>query len=178
MAMVGLFWITEGDVYLGSKPSGLAPGVRLTPEGVLALGDKQSALYPWEDVRSLTVTDVPVQTLRRRAGAVTDMALGTVGAVLDMVPGSYSGLMEADPPLMTVRVETPDATHEPSVYAAAATGYPAPEVALSHTLLTRLTEGAATLATTLSAMADWGRTAGPDTPKRAAREQLLRDWAR
>ncbi|MEV7285640.1 hypothetical protein AB0O01_13915 [Streptomyces sp. NPDC093252] len=177
MAMVGLFWITEGDVYLGSKPSGLAPGVRLTPEGVLALGDRQSALYPWEDVRSLTVTDVPVQTLRRRAGAVTDLALGTVGAVLDMAPGPYSGLAEGDPALMTVRVETPDATHEPSVYVAAATGYTASEAALSHTVLARLTEGAATMSTTLSAMADWGRTAGPATPKRAAREQLLRTWA-
>ncbi len=35
MAMVGLFWIVEGDVYVGAKPSGPGPGVRLTPEPVL-----------------------------------------------------------------------------------------------------------------------------------------------
>lgn len=37
MAMVGLFWIAEGDVYVGPKPSGLAPGVRLPPR----------AWWPW-----------------------------------------------------------------------------------------------------------------------------------
>ncbi|MCE0445557.1 hypothetical protein LT493_12460 [Streptomyces tricolor] len=31
--MVGLFWIAEGDVYVGAKPAGLAPGVRLDPGG-------------------------------------------------------------------------------------------------------------------------------------------------
>lgn len=28
MAMVGLFWITEGCVYLGAKPAGAGPGDR------------------------------------------------------------------------------------------------------------------------------------------------------
>lgn len=35
MAMVGLFWITEGCVYLGAKPAGAGPGVRRDRKSVV-----------------------------------------------------------------------------------------------------------------------------------------------
>src|ERR1700761_523578 len=100
MAMVGLFWIAEGDVYVGAKPAGLAPGVRLAPEGVVALGERQSGLFLWEDVRALTVADVPVKTLRRQVGAVAGLALGTVRELA--LP--LGGVADEAPPQLTVRV--------------------------------------------------------------------------
>ncbi|WP_395571792.1 hypothetical protein [Streptomyces sp. BK79] len=172
MAMVGLFWIAEGDVYVGAKPSGLAPGVRLTPEGVLALGDGQSGLHLWEDVRGLVVEDVPVASLKRRVGAAGNLALGTVRELLlPMGPG----WVDQGPAMMTVRVETSDGEHELGAYAAASVGYEEAEVELSRALLSRLTEGAATMATTLAAMAQWGRAWEGGTPRGAQREKLLRE---
>ncbi|MEU2559556.1 hypothetical protein ABZ626_09510 [Streptomyces longispororuber] len=164
MAMVGLFWIAEGDVYVGAKPSGLAPGVRLTPEGVTGLGHRQAGLWLWDDVRALTVEGVPVKSLKRHVGMVVDLAL-TVG---------LGGGDEA--PAMTVRLETAEGERELTAYAAAAAGYSQREYDLSRALLARLTEGAATLLTTLSAMAAWGRAHEGGTPRREAREQLLSDW--
>ncbi|MGW5866198.1 hypothetical protein ACWFRJ_28890 [Streptomyces sp. NPDC055239] len=167
MAMVGLFWIAEGDVYVGAKPSGLAAGVRLTPEAVVALGDRQSALYPWDEVRALTVEDAPVKSLKRQVGTLVDMAL-TVG-----LGGSD------DAPAMTVRLTRPDSAErtELTAYVAAATGYSRAEYDLSLTLLSRMTEGEATLRTTLAAMAEWGRAREGGSPRGAEREALLRGWA-
>ncbi|MFE7212636.1 hypothetical protein ACFY0A_27370 [Streptomyces sp. NPDC001698] len=173
MAMVGLFWIAEGDVYVGAKPSGLAPGVRLTPEGVVAVGDGQSRLHLWEDVNALTVADVPVKSLMRQVGAVKNLALGTVKELA--LPMSH-GLVDEAPAMMTVHVESSDGEHELATYVAAAVGYPQTEVDLSRTLLTRLTEGAATMATTLAAMSEWGRAWEGGSPRGAERERLLRGW--
>ncbi|MFG2651709.1 hypothetical protein [Streptomyces sp. NPDC048436] len=163
--MVGLFWIAEGDVYVGAKPSGLAAGVRLTPEGVAALGDKQSGLWLWEDIRGLTVEDAPVKSLKRQVGTLVDLAL-TVG---------LGGGDEA--PTMTLRLSTEAGDTDLAAYTAAATGYSRPEYDLSLTLLSRLTEGEATLRTTLAAMAEWGRRHEGGTPRTAEREALLRGWA-
>ncbi|MFF9896738.1 hypothetical protein [Streptomyces longispororuber] len=175
MAMVGLFWIAQGDVYVGAKPSGLAPGVRLTPEGVLGLGEGQSGLHLWEDVSALTVADVPVKSLMRRAGVVKDLAVGTV---LMLAQPMGAGPAEDAPAVMTVRVESSGEVHELAAHvAAAALGYPRTEVDLSRALLTRLAEGAATMSTTLAAMAEWGRTWEGGTPRGPRREQLLREWA-
>ncbi|MEU0370276.1 hypothetical protein ABZ070_08435 [Streptomyces sp. NPDC006283] len=174
MAMVGLFWIAEGDVYVGAKPTGSAPGVRLTPEGVLALGDGQAGLHLWEDVRALTMAAVPVKTLKRQIGAVTEMALDTV--VNFAMPGG-PGPSGGGPALMTLRVESPGGEKELSVYAAAAVGYTPAEADLSQALLSRLTDGAATMATTLAAMSEWGRTwEEGSSPRAAEREELLRTW--
>lgn len=172
MAMVGLFWIAEGDVYVGAKPSGLAAGVRLTPEGVVALGDTQEGFFPWDGVRSLTVENAPVKSLRRQVGALVDMAL-TVG-----LGGSD------DAPAMTVRIagagrpEAGEGAEETplTVYVAAASGYSQTEHDLSLTLLARLTEGEATLRTTLAAMAEWGRAREGGSPRGVEREGLLREW--
>ncbi|MFF9011800.1 hypothetical protein ACF09C_02340 [Streptomyces sp. NPDC014870] len=173
MAMVGLFWIAEGDVYVGAKPTGSAPGVRLTPEGVLALGEGQSGLFLWEDVRALSVSDVPVKTLKRQIGAVTELALDTV--VNLALPGG-PGPSGAGPAMMALRVETPDGERELSAYAAAAVGYTEAEADLSQALLSRLTDGAATMATTLAAMSAWGRAWEGGSPRTAQREELLRGW--
>lgn len=55
MAMVGLFWITEGCVYLGAKPAGAGPGVRLTEGGVEILGTGQGGRsWGWDEVRGWT----------------------------------------------------------------------------------------------------------------------------
>ncbi|MET9775597.1 hypothetical protein ABZ023_15310 [Streptomyces sp. NPDC006367] len=174
MAMVGLFWIAEGDIYVGAKPSGLAPGVRLTPEGVVALGERQSGFHLWEDVRALTVTDVPEKTLKRRAGVVADLA---VTMVVNLAMPMGPDRADEPPGLMTVRLTTPDGDRELSAYAAAAVGYTTTEIELSGALLSRLTEGAATMSTTLAAMSEWGRTSGDGTPRGAERERLLREWA-
>jgi hypothetical protein len=173
MAMVGLFWIAEGDVYVGAKPSGLAPGVRLTPEGVVALGERQSGVHLWEDVRALTVTDVPVKSLVRQAGVLKDLA---VTMVVNLAMPMGPDRTDEAPALMTLRVTSPDADHELSVYAAAAVGYSPTEVELSLALLSRLTEGAATMETTLAAMSEWGRASEGGTPRSAERERLLRSW--
>ncbi|MFE0178917.1 hypothetical protein ACFWZ2_42090 [Streptomyces sp. NPDC059002] len=173
MAMVGLFWIAEGDVYVGAKPSGLAPGVRLTPEGVMGLGDGQADLHLWEDVRALTVADVPVKSLLRKVGAVKDRALHTVKELA--MPVS-PGLVDEAPALMTVRVTTSGGDRELAAYVAAAVGYPQTEVDLSRALLTRLTEGAATMSTTLAAMSEWGRAGEGSAPRASQREKLLREW--
>ncbi|MFJ9682496.1 hypothetical protein ACIRP2_31255 [Streptomyces sp. NPDC101194] len=173
MAMVGLFWIAEGDVYVGAKPSGLAPGVRLAPEGVVTLGDGQSGLHLWEDVNALTVADVPVKSLMRQVGVVKDVALGTVR---EMTLPLGHGLMGKAPAMMAVRVESSDGDHEMAAYVAAAAGYSRTEVDLSHALLARLTEGAATMATTLAAMSQWGRAWEGGSPRSAEREGLLREW--
>lgn len=173
MAMVGLFWIAEGDVYVGAKPTGHGPGVRLTREAVVGLGDGQSRLHLWEDVRDLTVSDVPVNSLMRQVGAVKDLAIGTV---LEFAMAGGIGLGSEVPPLMTVGVESADGVHELEVYVAAARGYSQAEIDLSRALLSRLTEGAATLETTLAAMSDWGRTREGGTPRGGEREALLREW--
>jgi hypothetical protein len=163
MAMVGLFWIAEGDVYVGAKPSGLASGVRLTPEGVVALGDHQSGLWPWDDVRALTVEDVPVKSLKHQTGVLVDMALTLVAGVSD------------EPPAMTVCIETTDKDAELTAYAAAS-GYSRAEYGLSLALLSHLTAGEATLRATLATMAQWGRAREGASPRAAEREELLREW--
>ncbi|MEV0937293.1 hypothetical protein [Streptomyces phaeochromogenes] len=164
MAMVGLFWIAEGDVYVGAKPSGRAPGVRLTPEGVVSLGDGSSDLWPWDEVRGLTVEDVPLKTLKRRISVMVDMVL------------TVTSFGETDaPPMMSVFVETADGTTDLTVYAAASS-YSQEEYDLSLSLLSHLTAGEATLRATLAAMAQWGRAQEDGSPRAAEREGLLREW--
>ncbi|CAM5565345.1 hypothetical protein STANM309S_02685 [Streptomyces tanashiensis] len=168
MAMVGLFWIAEGDVYVGAKPSGSAPGVRLTPDGVVALGDGQSGLHLWEDVPAPTVRDVPVKSLKRQVGMAADVALDGGDRTGDD-PGP--GRTGEAPPMMTVELESNDGEHELKAYVAAAVGYSSATRLSFLLLLSRLTEGAATMATTLAAMSEWGRAWEGGSPRTTQREE-------
>lgn len=142
----------------------------------MALGDRQSNVYLWEDVHALTMAGVPVKSLKRQIGAVTDMALDTV--VNLAMPGG-PGPVGGGPAMMTVRVESRDCDTELSTYMAAAVGYSPTEIDLSQALLSRLTEGAATMATTMAAMSEWGRAWEEAHPgERSARSCCGDGWAR
>ncbi|GAA4985869.1 hypothetical protein [Streptomyces hyderabadensis] len=165
MAMVGLFWITEGCVYLGAKPTGSAPGVRLTGEGVEVLGDGQGGrFWGWDEVRGLDVRDVAVRSSGRR---LASMAFDSV-VVLLTGDGEH-------PPLFTVCVETErDGTVEASALAAVAGGIHTPdEYALSRTLLARLADGT----TPVGQLLGWRREEPEDVaPTKDQRLALLREW--
>jgi hypothetical protein len=164
MAMVGLFWITEDSVYLGAEPAGAASGVRLTEDGVEALGTAHGTPWTWREVRRIDVRDVPVRSSARR---LASMAFDTLATAV-------SGLGE-QPPAYTVCVETVDDTAEVSVFSAVAGGiYTPDEYELSRTLLDRLVDGHASVADLLA----WRRDQEADgTPPREEREALLRKWA-
>lgn len=165
MAMVGLFWITEGCVYLGAKPAGAAPGVRLTGDGVEILGDGQGGRsWGWGEVRGLDVRDVAVRSAGRR---LASMAFDSV-VVLFTGDGEH-------PPLFTVCVETEgDGTVEASAPAAVAGGIHTPdEYDLSRTLLGRLVDGT----TTVGELVGWRRDEPEDVaPTKEQRLALLRQW--
>ncbi|MEU2620378.1 hypothetical protein ABZ642_19995 [Streptomyces sp. NPDC007157] len=164
MAVVGLFWITEDAVYLGAEPVGTASGVRLTEDGVEALGIDHGTYWSWSEVRRIDVLDVPVRSAGRR---LVSMALGSL-----LVAVTGDGEF---PPAYTVRVETAEDAVEVSVMSAVVGGiYQPVEYELSRTLLDRLADGRATVGD-LSA---WRRDHAADgTPPREEREALLRKWA-
>ncbi|MFD8151055.1 hypothetical protein ACFV28_09935 [Streptomyces sp. NPDC059720] len=164
MAMVGLFWIGEDSVYVGAEPMGAAAGLRLTGDGVEALGSGQGGSWAWEEVRRLEPRAVAVRSGVRR------MASMAFDAVLTALTGE--GQL---PPAFAVEVTTARGTVEVSVHTAAAGGMPFPcEYELSVVLLERLADGGADIADLLA----WGRDhAGAGTPPREEREALLRKWA-
>ncbi|OWA14483.1 hypothetical protein B9W64_17680 [Streptomyces sp. CS159] len=165
MAMVGLFWITEGCVYLGAKPAGTAPGVRLTEGGVEILGGEQGGRsWEWDEVRGLDVRDVAVRSAGRRLASMA----------FDSVVVLFTGDGE-QPPLFTVCVETEgDGTVEASVLAAVTGGIHTPdEYELSRTLLARLADGT----TTVGELVGWRRDEPEDVaPTKEQRLALLREW--
>jgi len=162
MAMVGLFWITEEFVYVGAEPVGYGRGVRLTAEGIEAVGADQGGAWAWADVRAVTVHDVKVRSAVR----------ALVGHVLDGVTTAVTGDYEP-PGAFEVHVETADEKAELAVYAAVG-GYVASEYELSLALLERLVAAPADV----SALLDWGRVhAAAGTLRREEREALLRTWA-
>ncbi|WP_049565952.1 hypothetical protein [Streptomyces sp. SBT349] len=164
MAMVGLFWITEDSVYLGAEPAGTASGVRLTEDGVEALGSDHGTSWSWNEVRRIDVRDVPVRSTARRLASLAFDSL--------YVAVTGDGQL---PPAYTVRVDTADGTAEVSVLSAVVGGTYAPaEYELSRTLLGRLADGSATVGDLL----DWRRDHAADgAPPREEREALLRKWA-
>ncbi|GAB2878363.1 hypothetical protein [Streptomyces mayteni] len=164
MAMVGLFWITEDAVHLGTEPAGTASGVRLTADGVEALGTDHGTSWSWSEVRRIEPRDVPVRSTARR---LATMAFDTLYAAI-------TGDGEL-PPAYTVRVETADDAVEVDVVSAVTGGFYTPgEYELSRALLDRLTEGGATVGDLLA----WRREQPTDgTPPREEREALLRAWA-
>ncbi|MGW7410435.1 hypothetical protein ACWGI9_43375 [Streptomyces sp. NPDC054833] len=164
MAMVGLFWITEDCVYVGTEPVGTASAVRLTEHGVEALGVDHGRSWSWSEVRRIEVRDVAVRSAARRFASVA------FDSLVVLVTGD--GVL---PPAYTVRVETvADDTVDVSVFSAVTGGiYTPEEYDLSRTLLERLTDGR----TPLTDLLAWRRDhPAESTPPREEREALLRKW--
>ncbi|QFZ78843.1 hypothetical protein GFH48_19620 [Streptomyces fagopyri] len=163
MAMIGLFWITEESVYVGAEPAGNGRGVRLTPEGLEAVGTGQKGFWAWRDVRAVTVHDAQVRSSTR----------WLVNSVMDTMLDVATGGGEA-PPAFELHVRTDAEKTGLTVYTAAVGGYVQSEYELSLDLLDRFVEGTADVARLL----EWGSAEGGGvTPWRAAREALLRSWA-
>ncbi|MER5412869.1 hypothetical protein [Streptomyces virginiae] len=165
MAMVGLFWITEDSVYVGSPPDAEGHCARITSEGVRARGPDGIRAWPWTSLRSAGVEAVPVEGDARGTGrfwAAVLEAVVTLGS-------SYGG---EDPPQMFLVLETQDGTEEVLVWAATR-GYTSREIALSQRLLARFREGAADPRTLMT----WSRDHSCDTPKPSTREALLSEWS-
>ncbi|MEU9165790.1 hypothetical protein AB0D29_36645 [Streptomyces sp. NPDC048424] len=164
MAMVGLFWITEDSVYVGSPPSAEGHCVRLTSEGVQARSPEGIRAWPWAILRSAGVEAVPVEGDTRGGGRF-------LVAVLEAVVTLASGYGGEEPPQMFVVLETADGTEEVQV-SAATKGYTSREIALSRHLLARFREGTADPGT----LTAWSREHRGGTPKPPEREALLREW--
>lgn len=164
MAMVGLFWITEGCVSGGEarrcgarcaadRGRGGDPGDRA---GRPVLG--------WDEVRGLDVRDVAVRSAGRRLASMA------FDSVVVLITGDGE-----QPPLFTVLVETEgDGTVEASVLAAVTGGIHTPdEYDLSRALLARLADGT----TTVGELLRWRRDEPEDVaPAKDQRLALLREW--
>jgi len=161
--MIGLFWITEESVYLGAEPEGYGRGVRLTPEGLEAVGTDQRGFWAWADVRAVDVHYVQV---RSSTGWLVHSVADTV---LDLAAGGGEA-----PPAFEIHVRTDTEKAELTVHCAAVGGYVQSEYELSLELLDRLVDGTVDVGRLL----EWGRAEGSGaTPWRPAREALLTSWA-
>lgn len=162
--MVGLFWISEDSVYVGSPPTGDGRCVRLTADGLDAVSPAGSQAWRWTDLRSAAVEAAPVcGTLGSR-----------LGMALEVLLTAASGLGN-EPAEMILRLETVGGDAEEVLLYSAAAGYSPEEIALSQSLLARFAAGTADPRT----VAAWGRqNSGHGTPKPRTREALLRAWAK
>ena len=160
--MVGLFWIGEEAVYVGTPAVAPAPEVVLTSAGPRFEGAEPRA-WDWSEVLELRVPDAPVRsTAVRWAARVGSFA----AAALDVwAPG--------DPPAMTVVLSTGDDEVETSVYSGASVAYTQREVDLSLGLLARMTRGEFSPA----AMTEWWQVNRPEKVLSSReRESVLEGW--
>ncbi|MEU9305793.1 hypothetical protein [Streptomyces sp. NPDC048269] len=164
MAMVGLFWITEDSVYVGSPPNAEGHCVRITSEGVQARGPDRVRAWPWSILRSAGVEAVSVEGDTRGGGRF-------LAAVLEAVVTLASSYDGEEPPQMFLVLETEDGTEDVQV-PAATKGYTPREITLSQHLLARFREGTADPRT----LTAWRRDHSGGTPKPPEREALLREW--
>ncbi|WP_407841291.1 hypothetical protein ACE1OC_40610 [Streptomyces sp. DSM 116496] len=164
MAMVGLFWITEDSVYVGSPPDAEGHYARITSEGVQARGPDGTRTWPWSILRSASVDAAPAEDERRGAGRF-------LAAVLEAVVTMGSSYGGEEPPQMFLVLATQDGAEEVRVLAATR-GYTSQEVSLSQRLLDCFRKGAADPLTLMA----WSRDHGAGTPKPPEREALLREW--
>ncbi|WP_436842117.1 hypothetical protein [Streptomyces virginiae] len=164
MAMVGLFWITEDSVYVGSPPDAEGHCVRITSEGVQARGPDGIRAWPWSILRSAGVNAAPVEGNARGGGRF-------LAAVLEAVVTLGSSYGGEEPPQMYLVLETQDGAEEVRV-PAATRGYTSHEITLSQRLLARFREGTADPRT----LTTWSRDHSGGTPKPPEREALLREW--
>lgn len=162
--MVGLFWIDRDGCWLGAPPGRQGTGVRLTDEGLEAVGMSPADSLSWGRGRMerVAVPDAPVRSAFRR-GLSTVVSLATAAAGIG---GPES------PPLMTVRVTHVGGDTEHTVSSAAWPAYTEREVELSHRLLERFVTGELRP----SLLTEWWRSVGPDAaPKPVEREEVL-EW--
>ncbi len=161
--MVGLFWADADGCWLGAPPGAGGSAVRLTDDGLLAVGEARDA-WRWSQVSEVSVPDAPSRShLRRRMRKAADLAATMSG---------FGGPETA--PRMTVRVTHAEGASEWPVSSAAAAAYTHREVELSHQLLEAFASGALRP----SLITDWWRTADAAANLRShARETLLEEWA-
>ena len=159
--MVGLFWITPEAIYVGSPPAADGSCVRLTAAGLEAVERDGARVWAWEELRSVTVEDVPRQGMTGRLSGIVESLVMSLGG-------------GEGPPTMALRLETRSGTEqEVRILSAAAGGYSTEEEELSKVLLGQFAEGRLDL----RPMQDWGRDHGREsTPKSREREELLRAW--
>ncbi|MDG4857684.1 hypothetical protein P8605_05860 [Streptomyces sp. T-3] len=160
LTMVGLFWITDHEVYVGSPPGPDGAGLRLTDDAVQTLGTSAPRTFAWWEVRAVELRDVPVRTTGRRLSVAVEGALSVAFGGMD------------DPPPMTVHLESASGAEEFTVYATSASGHTCVERDLSQALLNAFLAGTATPAELIS----WRRRHGDGNPRSAQREALLREW--
>ncbi|MEU9256353.1 hypothetical protein AB0D66_31680 [Streptomyces sp. NPDC048270] len=164
MAMVGLFWITEDSVYVGSPPNAEGHCLRITSDGLQARCSDGIRAWPWSRLSSAVVEAAPVEGGTKGAGRF----LAAVLEAMVTLGSSYDG--EA-PPQMFLVLESQDGTEEVQV-SAATTGYTSQEITLSQRLLSRFREGTADPRT----LTTWSRDHSGGTPKPTEREALLKEW--
>ncbi|MEU6895877.1 hypothetical protein ABZ934_29770 [Streptomyces sp. NPDC046557] len=161
--MIGLFWVTEEDVYLGLPPTAQMTGVSMSPSELRIVGPEER-VWAWPEVTDLQVDNVPVRSaVVRWATRATTFAAAALDA---WVPGS--------PAEMTVAVSTGKHRTEVPVFSAAATAYTQREVDLSHALLAHFVRGTSSPAT----LTDWWKETRPVGVLRSRqREAILEGWA-
>ncbi|MFD7393064.1 hypothetical protein ACFV46_31840 [Streptomyces sp. NPDC059852] len=161
MTMVGLFWITTDEVYVGAPPGTDGLGARLTEKGVEADGAGVHRTWAWEQLRSATVEGALVRSASRRR---LTLAMEVV------LTAAMGGTAEPEP--MLLRLETVTGVEELTVYASAAGAYEQEEFDLSQRLLARFVEGAESPRTLMA----WSGEAGDTNLKPSERRALLRKW--
>lgn len=175
VAMVGLFWIAGDVVHLGAPPSKAGPGVVLTADGLGAVGQADGRGWAWEDIRTLAIRDAPVKPPAARWAS---LAVGSaLTSVLSLAANPAQGAMvgPGGPALLSVHLETAEGPRRLGVHAAVAGSYVRSEYELSQALLDRFVDGTASPAVLMA----WHRDREDSgTPRRAAREALLRGWGR
>ncbi|MER0446771.1 hypothetical protein ABR738_19750 [Streptomyces sp. Edi4] len=161
--MVGLFWITADEVYLGTPPGNGDTGVLLTPDGAHLTGPEPRD-WPWPDLLDLRVEDVPVRSAPVRW---TIHAVTVAAAVFDLWSPS-------DPALMSVALTTKGQDQATvGVYSGAAIAYSQRETDLSLGLLARFVRGESSP----SVLTRWWNETPPDHLLRSReREAVLEGW--
>ncbi|WP_327354611.1 hypothetical protein [Streptomyces sp. NBC_01304] len=160
MTMVGLFWITDHEVYVGSPPGADGTGLRLTDDAVQTLGTTAPRTFAWWELRAIELSDVPVRTTSRRLSVAVEGALSVAFGGMD------------DPPPMTVQVESASGAEEFTLYAVSASGHSETERDLSQALLNAFLAGDSSPGLLMA----WRRRHGEGNPRSAQREALLREW--
>ncbi|MFJ6143756.1 MULTISPECIES: hypothetical protein [Streptomyces] len=162
--MIGLFWLEQDKVCLGSPPVEEDPGVFLFPSQ-LSIGEGASRqAWPWADVTDLQVLDIPV---RSTAARWTARLTSVVAAALNAwAPGGPSMMTAVVCAGENHRVETP-------VFSGAATAYTQREVDLSLGLLSHFVRGSASP----SLLTQWWQENQPsDVLHSHEREAVLEGW--